>query len=776
MKNSCFIVLLFIMVASINIQAQDSDCGTVVNPDQVEQALRIEREMQLASKVLGATAHIEIPIAYHIIRRTDGTGGFSLTDLTASTDSANILFSPLNVSIYQYSLDYIDDDGFFFDTETNSRFDELRSINVVHEAINIYFLPTESGFPYCGLSSFTFSGTQGILMSNNCAGEAIINSTLVHEIGHYFNLYHTHETAFGDECPDASNCSAAGDLICDTPADPNLSGLVDASCVYTGTGTSPASCGSETYNPQIENIMSYSRKSCRDFHSDMQIDKFRTTLLTLRPELVFGIDGFLVLPGAIEALPTVAGQTSDSVIRIINTAATPFDITSVSTSIGIISVSGPSPITLNEDDTVSYLVSFDATALTGECDLGPREDTVIFNTTHPEVAIASIPVSPTVVYAIPNDEHLTTGSTCLIFTVPNTPGISDRTSAGFVPSGFGNILFDGSLLIGIIDGTDTTTYMDLYGTEDFSIIDTYAGDIDAAGRNSQTIRYVTNDNRIHGSVSYHYGYNSLGIDSCSALEIEYTISNPCDTALNIVAGIFCDFDIDNSGDNDAFINGEMVIATDGTGGAAQSVALAVLQSCGAGPILRIISNPNLIYPTNGLTDSDAYRELTSPSSTGSLNSTDVSSLISFGAVTLDPGETQFFQAAIIFSGTGSDDLNAPLLNASSLAKVVFPDTDGDCITDALDNCPGTYNPDQADQNGNSIGDVCEYKCGDANSDDQTNVGDAVFIINHAFKGGPAPDPYEACDSNCDEACNVGDAVYLINHIFKSGPVPCAECE
>ncbi|MEE9443764.1 MAG: M43 family zinc metalloprotease [candidate division Zixibacteria bacterium] len=772
MRIFSFFGLFFILIAAFNIQAQDSDCGTVINPEQVEQALRIEREMQFASKTLSTTTHIEIPIAYHIVRRSDGTGGFSLTDLTASTDSANVLFAPLNVSIYQYSLDYIDDDVFFFD---GHRYDELRSVNVVPEAVNIYYLPDESDFPYCGLSSFSFSGTQGIIMSNNCAGELIINSTLVHEIGHYFNLYHTHETAFGDECPDGSNCIEAGDLICDTPADPTLSGLVDATCTYTGTDTSPASCGSETYNPQVENIMSYSRKSCRDFHSDMQIEKFRTTLLTLRSELAFSIDGFIVLPGVIETLPTLAGQTSDTVIKIINSSETPFDVISFSTSIGIINVSGTVPVTLNQDDTVSYIVSFNASALTGECDLGPREDTVIFNTTHSEVTIASIPITPAVVYAVPTNEHLTTGSTCLTFTVPNTPGISDLSGTGFVPAGFGNILYDGSLLIGVIDGTDTTTYMDAYGAEDFSVIDSYVSDIDAAGRNTQTIRYVTNDNRLHGSVSYHYGYNNLDLDSCSALEIDYTISNPCDTALNIVAGIFCDFDIDNSGDNYAFISGDMVIATDGTNGASQSVALTVLQSCGSGPNLRIISNPDLIYPNSGLTDNDAYRELVSASSTGSLNSTDVSTLISFGEVILEPGETEFFQAAIIFSGTGSDDLDPALADATLLARGVFPDSDGDCITDALDNCPDTYNPDQIDLNGNNIGDVCDYKCGDANGGGDVNVGDAVFIINHVFKGGPAPDPIESCNVNCDEDCNVGDAVYMINHIFKGGPVPCAGC-
>ncbi|MEE9441743.1 MAG: M28 family peptidase [candidate division Zixibacteria bacterium] len=66
-----------------------------------------------------------------------------------------------------------------------------------------------------------------------------------------------------------------------------------------------------------------------------------------------------------------------------------------------------------------------------------------------------------------------------------------------------------------------------------------------------------------------------------------------------------------------------------------------------------------------------------------------------------------------------------------------------------------------------------YKCGDANGDDEVNVGDAVYIINHVFKGGPAPEPIESGDANNDGETNVGDAVYLINHIFKGGPPPCS---
>jgi hypothetical protein len=49
-------------------------------------------------------------------------------------------------------------------------------------------------------------------------------------------------------------------------------------------------------------------------------------------------------------------------------------------------------------------------------------------------------------------------------------------------------------------------------------------------------------------------------------------------------------------------------------------------------------------------------------------------------------------------------------------------------------------------------------CGDANNDSKVNVSDAVYIINYAFAGGPAPEPLEAADCNCDSRVNVSDAV------------------
>jgi hypothetical protein len=67
-------------------------------------------------------------------------------------------------------------------------------------------------------------------------------------------------------------------------------------------------------------------------------------------------------------------------------------------------------------------------------------------------------------------------------------------------------------------------------------------------------------------------------------------------------------------------------------------------------------------------------------------------------------------------------------------------------------------------------------CGDANSDQAANISDAVFLINHVFKGGPAPESCDDANCNGDATLNISDAVYIVNHIFKGGPPPvCAGC-
>jgi len=103
--------------------------------------------------------------------------------------------------------------------------------------------------------------------------------------------------------------------------------------------------------------------------------------------------------------------------------------------------------------------------------------------------------------------------------------------------------------------------------------------------------------------------------------------------------------------------------------------------------------------------------------------------------------------------------------------VTLNDPDDDGVPTWDDNCPADYNPDQADTDGDNVGDVCDWRYGDPNRDESININDVVYIITYVFKSGPSPDPPESGDANCDARVNVADAVFLINYIFAGGPEP-----
>ncbi len=69
---------------------------------------------------------------------------------------------------------------------------------------------------------------------------------------------------------------------------------------------------------------------------------------------------------------------------------------------------------------------------------------------------------------------------------------------------------------------------------------------------------------------------------------------------------------------------------------------------------------------------------------------------------------------------------------------------------------------------------CFVVKGDADVSGDISIGDAVYIINYIFGGGPPSPVSNAGDADCSGGISIGDAVYIINYIFGGGPL-CGEC-
>lgn len=139
--------------------------------------------------------------------------------------------------------------------------------------VNVFIAPQPGS---CGFAYYPDGRVRIIYVNEKCFIEAD-NTTLIHEFGHYFNLYHTHSSVNGvDELVNRSNCGlGAGDELCDTPADPRINRLVSTDCKYTGD---LVDSNGDRYNPDVTNYMSYSRSSCRNTFTSGQFERMKRTL------------------------------------------------------------------------------------------------------------------------------------------------------------------------------------------------------------------------------------------------------------------------------------------------------------------------------------------------------------------------------------------------------------------------------------------------------------------------------------------------------------------
>ena len=152
------------------------------------------------------------------------------------------------------------------DNRTEAR--SLGQTNNQNGAINYYIVQT-----LWNTDDGMITGTANSIPSNNLVirNDRVLTSTSAHELGHCLNLLHTHETTRGVEAINGSNCATAGDLVCDTPADPHLiaGDNVNFACDYTG---------GNGFNPATNNIISYSFGFCRDEFTNGQGYRMRYAL------------------------------------------------------------------------------------------------------------------------------------------------------------------------------------------------------------------------------------------------------------------------------------------------------------------------------------------------------------------------------------------------------------------------------------------------------------------------------------------------------------------
>jgi len=127
-------------------------------------------------------------------------------------------------------------------------------------------------------------------------------------------------------------------------------------------------------------------------------------------------------------------------------------------------------------------------------------------------------------------------------------------------------------------------------------------------------------------------------------------------------------------------------------------------------------------------------------------------------------------------------------NCDSVSNWFQENADADAWGDSCDNCPNTYSETQENFDGDAWGDACDLcdaialptniaiLTGDATQDGTLTSSDIIYLVNHVFKSGPAPNPIPRVgDVNCDGVVTSADIIYMVIFVFKSGPSPCDIC-
>jgi hypothetical protein len=261
-------------------------CGTELTAEEAA-LLRAEAPEQSVLMMTPPAVSYCIPISLHIVRKDDGTGGISLNQFYKGLQDANAKYVGTGLTFHIHDISYLDDSDYYFNINTKAEIDAMLGESPVANTVNVYCTPNLSDEKggLCGRGSFTTSTPQGIALNNDCVGVTDNDSSFPHELGHYFDLLHTHETANGAELVDGSNCTTAGDGLCDTPADPGLDEPtnINSSCVYSGT---EKDANGDSYSPDTHALMSYAPKLCRDTFSAQSQAKIVNTLTTKRAYLL----------------------------------------------------------------------------------------------------------------------------------------------------------------------------------------------------------------------------------------------------------------------------------------------------------------------------------------------------------------------------------------------------------------------------------------------------------------------------------------------------------
>lgn len=246
--------------------------GTANNPSDASIQAMISVLNAGFRKTFSQSGGVDIGIQFQLAIRSPQCGNTSGINRINGSGVTNYTSGGIAVGTYGGSADEVA-------VKALSRWPNTDYINIwVVNKIN----GSANGGGFAFFPEYNSALTDGIVVTAGTVNGS--NKTIVHEMGHVFNLYHTfHDYDNGNEttCPPSTSCTTTGDRVCDTEPVLNITcGVTSNTCTGGAFQIADASMNYTVLN----NYMGYT--NCQWMFTQGQKDRMRAALLAFRAGLL----------------------------------------------------------------------------------------------------------------------------------------------------------------------------------------------------------------------------------------------------------------------------------------------------------------------------------------------------------------------------------------------------------------------------------------------------------------------------------------------------------